>query len=98
PRFATAIYNGFWFSPEMDFMLAAISQSQEYVSGTVELKLYKGQVYPISRRSDYALYDEKIASMDEEGGYDHVDAHGFIRLQALRLKASASRQSMRESR
>ncbi len=85
-RFAAAIYNGFWFSPEMEFIMAAIRQSQEYVSGMVQLKLYKGNAYPIARSSSYALYDQKIASMDEEGGYDHTDAKGFINLHALRLK------------
>ena len=92
PRFAASIYNGFWFSPEMEFMLAAIRQSQEYVSGAVKIKLYKGNVYPIARSSEYALYDEKIASMDEEGGYDHTDARGFMNLHALRLKSYYARQ------
>ncbi len=92
PRFATAIYNGFWFSPELEFMMAAIRQSQQYVSGMVQLKLYKGSAYPIARSSPYALYNEKIASMDEAGGYDHSDARGFICLQALRLKAYYGRQ------
>ncbi|WGK69535.1 argininosuccinate synthase [Candidatus Haliotispira prima] len=92
PRFATTIYNGFWFSPEMEFMMAAIRRSQEHVSGTVQVKLYKGNAYPIARSSEYALYDEKIASMDEEGGYDHTDAEGFINLHALRLKTYYRRQ------
>ena len=87
PRFSAAIYNGFWFSPEMEFMMAAIRQSQKYVSGTVQVKLYKGGVFVLCRSSRYALYDPKIASMDEEGGYNQEDARGFIRLQALRLQA-----------
>ena len=92
PRFAAAIYNGFWFSPEMEFMMAAIKQSQEYISGKVEVKLYKGNASPVARSSEYALYDEKIASMDEEGGYNHMDAKGFICLQALRLKTYYRRE------
>ena len=87
PRFSAAIYNGFWFSPEMEFMMAAIRESQKRVSGTVKVKLYKGSVFPVCRSSNYALYNPKIASMDEEGGYNQEDARGFIRLQALRLQA-----------
>lgn len=86
PRFAQIIYNGFWFSPEMEFLQAAIRQSQKYVNGTVVVKVYKGMVYPESRRSEWALYDEKIASMDGAGGYDSADAGGLIRMQALRLR------------
>ena len=93
PRFSAAIYNGFWFSPEMEFMMAAIRQSQKYVSGTVQVKLYKGSVFVLCRSSRYALYDPKIASMDEEGGYNQQDAQGFIRLQALRLQAGCRRQA-----
>ncbi len=97
PHFAAAIYNGFWFSPEMEFMMAAIRQSQKYVSGEVRVKLYKGSAYPIARSSEYALYDQKIASMEEEGGYDHTDAQGFIRLHALRLKTYYRRQKQAAS-
>jgi len=92
PRFASAIYNGFWFSPEMEFMMTSMRESQRYVTGIVKVKLYKGKVFALARTSPLSLYDEKIASMDEDGGYDHTDARGFIRLQALRLKAHYRRQ------
>ena len=79
------IYNGFWFSPEMNFLMAAINKSQEGVSGTVVLKLYKGNAYPVSRASSNSLYDKNIASMDIAGNYKPQDAEGFIRINAVRL-------------
>lgn len=81
------IYYGFWFSPEMDFLMSAISQSQEYIDGTVTLKLYKGTAYPVARESSSSLYDPDIVSMDIEGGYDQTDSEGFIKVNALRLMA-----------
>lgn len=87
PELARLIYNGFWFSPEMDFLMAAINKSQEVIDGVVTLKLYKGNVYPIARKSDSSLYDEKLSSMDEEGGYNQEDATGFIKINAIRLMA-----------
>ena len=87
PELARLIYNGFWFSPEMDFLMSAINKSQEMIDGEVVLKLYKGNVYPISRSSDSSLYDEKLSSMDEEGGYNQEDATGFIKINAIRLMA-----------
>lgn len=81
------VYNGFWFSPEMDFLMAAIDKSQEVIDGTVTLKLYKGNAYPIARESNSSLYDQKLSSMDEEGGYNQEDAKGFIRINAVRLMA-----------
>tara|TARA_Y100000310_G_scaffold204590_1_gene204829 strand:+ start:234 stop:1442 length:1209 start_codon:yes stop_codon:yes gene_type:complete len=86
PTFAKLIYNGFWFSPEMEFMMAAFNNSQEKVNGTVTLTLYKGNVQVLSRESPNTLYDTGLASMDIAGGYDQTDAKGFIKLQALRLK------------
>ena len=82
------IYYGFWFSPEMDFLMSAISQSQEYIDGKVTLKLYKGNAYPVARESSSSLYDPDIVSMDIEGGYDQTDSEGFIKVNALRLMAS----------
>ena len=82
---AQIIYNGFWFSPEMDFLMSAIHHSQKNVSGKVYLTLYKGNVTITSRSSPYSLYRPQIASMDEIGGYDQTDAKGFIKLNALRL-------------
>ncbi len=87
PKFAELIYNGFWFSPEMDFVRAAFAQAQELVDGEVRLRLYKGQVLVRGRSSASSLYDQNLASMDVEGGYDATDARGFIRVNALRLKA-----------
>jgi argininosuccinate synthase len=86
PRIAELIYNGFWFSPEMDFLMAAVNKSQENVDGKVYMTLYKGNAYVNGRESEKSLYDEDIASMDKEGGYDQADAKGFIKINALRLK------------
>jgi argininosuccinate synthase len=86
PKFAQLIYNGFWYSPEMDFVMAAFNKSQENVSGTVTLSLYKGNVSVTKRASPNSLYDVDLASMDVAGGYDQTDAKGFIKLNALRLK------------
>jgi argininosuccinate synthase len=87
PELAALIYNGFWFSPEMDFLRAAIDKSQELIDGAVRLELYKGNCRPIGRTSHSSLYDPALASMDIAGGYDQKDAQGFIRINALRLRA-----------
>jgi len=87
PKFSELIYNGFWFSPEMDFIRAAFAQAQELIDGEVRLRLYKGSVTVLGRNSPSSLYDQDLASMDVEGGYDAEDARGFIRINALRLKA-----------
>ncbi len=93
PRYATLIYNGFWFAPEREMLQAAIDQTQEKVTGTVRVKLYKGNVIVVGRKSPYSLFDEKIATFeDDEGAYDQKDAEGFIKLNALRLKNLARRQ------
>ncbi len=89
PKFSELIYNGLWFSPEMDFLLSAIKKSQEAINGKVTLSVYKGNVMPISRESSVSLYDEKLSSMDLEGGFNFQDASGFINITALRLKAHA---------
>ena len=86
-KMADLIYNGFWFSPEMEFLLSAIEKSQEHVDGDVTLKLYKGVAYAVARSSDKSLYNPDLSSMDEEGGYNQQDALGFIRINAIRLKA-----------
>ena len=86
PRFAELIYNGFWYSPEMDMMRAAIDSSQRNVTGEVRVKLYKGSVTILGRRSPVSLYSENLVTFEEdEGAYDQNDATGFIRLQGLRL-------------
>ncbi len=89
PRFSELIYYGFWFSPEMEALRAFIEETQRRVTGTVRLKLYKGNVMVVGRKSPVSLYREDLASFDRAGGYDQKDAAGFIRLQALRLKLSA---------
>jgi len=87
PRYAELLYNGFWFSPEREMLQAAIDHSQEKVTGTVRLKLYKGGVYIIGRKSPYSLYSEKVVTFeDDQGAYDQRDAEGFIKLNALRLR------------
>ncbi len=89
PRFAELIYNGFWFSPEMEFLRAAIDASQKKVTGDVRVKLYKTGVQVTGRRSPFSLYSEELATFEEdEGAYDQADATGFIRLQGLRLSRS----------
>lgn len=85
-KIAQMIYNGFWFSPEMDFLMAAIQQSQQHVEGKVFLKLYKGNAYVTKRESLKSRYNQEVASMDQLGDYNQLDAKGFIQLQALRLK------------
>ena len=93
PRYAELIYNGFWFSPEREMLQALIDSSQEYVTGTVRLKLYKGSVKTVSRWSDYSLYSEAhVTFEDDAGAYDQKDAAGFIQLNALRLKLLAARK------
>jgi argininosuccinate synthase len=96
PRFAELVYNGFWFSPEMEFLRAAIDASQENVTGEARLKLYKGSVRVTGRRSPVSLYSEALSSFEEAGSaeaYDPADATGFIRLQGLRLGPPARARS-----
>ncbi|MBT4065032.1 MAG: argininosuccinate synthase, partial [Candidatus Marinimicrobia bacterium] len=87
PKFGELIYNGFWFSPEMDFLLTSINKSQEAVDGTVRVALLKGNVISIGRESPTSLYDQDMSSMDIEGGFDATDSQGFININAIRLKA-----------
>ena len=88
PRFAENIYYGYWFAPEMEFLMAAFDKTQEVVNGTVYLELYKGNITIVGRESPNSLYDPELASMDVEGGYDQRDANGFIKINAVRLKAN----------
>jgi len=93
PKYAELIYNGFWFSPEREMLQAAIDASQTYVTGTVRMKLYKGQARTVGRWSDYSLYSEAhVTFEDDAGAYDQKDAAGFIQLNALRLKLLAARK------
>lgn len=89
-KMAELIYNGFWFSPEFEALMAFMDKAQEMIDGTVTVQLYKGQAYPIARTSPVALYDPLQSSMDEEGGYDQKDAEGFIKINAVRLRNHAS--------
>jgi argininosuccinate synthase len=92
PKYAELIYNGFWFSPEREMLQAAIDHSQEHVSGTVRLKLYKGLASVVGRKSPNSLYSEKVVTFeDDAGAYDQKDAAGFIKLNALRLRLLAQR-------
>ncbi len=87
PKFSELIYNGFWFSPEMDFLLSAFKKSQEAIDGKVIVSIYKGNVQPVARFSPTSLYDQDLSSMDVEGGFNSVDSKGFININAIRLKA-----------
>lgn len=92
PRYAELIYNGFWFSPEREMLQALIDNSQTHVSGEVTLKLYKGSAQTVARKSAHSLYSEDLVTFEEGSGtYDHHDAEGFIRLNALRLRTYAAR-------
>ena len=96
PRYAELIYNGFWFSPEREMLQAAIDKSQEFVTGDVRLKLYKGNVIVTGRSSPESLYSQSLVTFeDDRGAYDQKDAAGFIRLNALRLRTLASRNKRR---
>jgi argininosuccinate synthase len=86
-KLSELIYYGFWFSPEMDFLMAAIDKSQEVIDGRVWLKLYKGTVYATARESSSSLYDQELSSMDIEGGFNQQDSAGFIKINAVRLMA-----------
>jgi argininosuccinate synthase len=87
PKFSELIYNGFWFSPEMDFLMAAIDKSQEVIDGCVHLCLYKGNILIEGRESPSSLYDKNLSSMDIAGGFDQTDSKGFIKINAIRLMA-----------
>jgi argininosuccinate synthase len=93
PRYAALIYNGFWFSPEREMLQALIDKSQDFVTGTVRLKLYKGNAMVVGRSSPYSLYSESLVTFeDDKGAYDQKDAAGFIKLNALRLRTLAMRK------
>ena len=93
PRYAELIYNGFWFAPEREMLQVLIDKSQEFVTGRVQVKLYKGGAYVIGRESPYSLYDQDLVTFEEGAvAYDHRDAAGFIRLNALRLRTLGQRK------
>ncbi|MGZ6565517.1 MAG: argininosuccinate synthase, partial [Solirubrobacteraceae bacterium] len=93
PKYAELVYNGFWFAPEREMLQAAIDHSQQYVTGRVRLKLYKGNVIVVGRESKYSLYDQDLVTFEEGAvAYDHRDAAGFIKLNALRLRTLGQRK------
>jgi len=93
PKYAELIYNGFWFAPERELLQTMIDKSQEYVEGRVRLKVYKGGVYVVGRDSPHSLYDQDLVTFEEGAvAYDHNDAGGFIKLNALRLRTLAKRK------
>jgi argininosuccinate synthase len=87
PVFAELVYNGFWFSPEMEFLKAAMDKSQEVIDGVVHMLLYKGNIIIEGRESHSSLYNKELSSMDIEGGFNQADSLGFIRINAIRLMA-----------
>jgi len=94
PRYSELVYYGFWFAPEREFLQAAVEESQKYVTGTVRLKLYKGNLIVAGRKSPLSLYNPDVATMEaDQGAYNQSDATGFIRLNALRLRTRAAVQS-----
>jgi argininosuccinate synthase len=98
PKYAELVYYGFWFAPEREMLQVAIDKSQDYVTGRVRLKLYKGNVAVIGRESPYSLYDQELVTFEEGAvAYDHRDAEGFIRLNALRLRTLGQRRKKMKS-
>ena len=91
PKYAELIYNGFWFSPEREMLQTLIDKSQEKVDGLVKLKIYKGNVIVLGRKSINSLYSNEMATFEEDVVYDQSDAEGFIKLNALRLKSIKNR-------
>jgi argininosuccinate synthase len=92
PRYASLIYNGYWWSPERAMLQTMIDASQVHVNGKVRVKLYKGNVVVVGRSSDNSLFDENIATFEEDGGaYNQKDAEGFIKLNALRMRIAAKK-------
>lgn len=92
-RFADLVYNGFWYSPEMEFILAGVQKSQERVSGAVDIKLFKGHASIIARSSPLSLYNKHLSSMDVAGGWNPQDSTGFIRINSVRLRAHTAREN-----
>jgi argininosuccinate synthase len=95
PRYAKLVYNGYWWSPERQSLQALIDSTQRQVNGEVRLKLYKGSVMVVGRRSSQSLFNASLATFEDDAGYyNQADAEGFIKLNALRLKTLASRQPL----
>ncbi len=98
PKFSELVYNGFWFSPEMDFLMAAMDKAQELIDGTVELQLYRGNCIVRGRWSPSSLYDQDLASMELEGDFNPQNSEGFIKTNAVRLRAHKAILEAREAR
>jgi argininosuccinate synthase len=92
PKYAQLVYNGFWFAPEREALQALVDNAQTNVTGTVRLKLYKGNATVVGRKSEFSLYDDALASFEAEEVYSQADASGFIALNGLRLRVAAQRQ------
>ena len=91
PRYASLIYNGYWWSPERLLLQGLIDESQVHVNGVVRLKLYKGNVIVVGRQSANSLFDTRISTFEDDGGaYNQADAAGFIKLNALRMRIAAN--------
>jgi argininosuccinate synthase len=95
PRYADMVYNGFWYAPEREMLQSAITESQKFVTGDVRIKLYKGACHVTGRRSEFSLYDEAVASFEDNDAYNQKDAEGFIKLNALRLRVLANSKQRR---
>lgn len=95
PRYSDMVYNGFWYAPEREMLQAAITESQRFVTGDARVRLFKGNCFLTGRRSEYSLYDDEIASFEGLEAYDHKDAGGFIKLNALRLRVLANSKQRR---
>jgi argininosuccinate synthase len=99
PRYAELIYNGFWFTPEREMLQALIDKSQEFVTGKVRVKLYKGLAQVVARESPYSLYNQELVTFEEGAvAYDQRDAEGFIKLNALRLRLVGARNAAKASK
>jgi argininosuccinate synthase len=96
PKFAEQIYYGFWYAPEFEVMKATIDATQTFVTGTVRLKVFKGGVQVVGRKSPHSLYSEAMATFEKDEVYNQADAEGFIKLNALRLKLGAGRIHSKE--
>ena len=96
PKYAALIYNGFWFAPEREMLQAAITKSQENVTGEVRCKLFKGTCHIVGRRSPCSLYRPDLATFEKDEVYDQADAGGFIKLNALRLRVEAMAKKPQE--
>jgi argininosuccinate synthase len=97
PKYAQLVYNGFWYAPEMEALQAFVDETQKKVTGTARVKLYKGNCIVVGRKSPYSLYSEDFATFEKDSVYQQMDATGFIRLNALRLRIQALKKMEEEN-